>query len=1224
MTRPFDKHLDSDELNSLVSLREASVSGSEQVSEPSLRDAQRHVESCQGCSRKLRRHQFVHSEILRMRVPNPSPPTPQCVGDIERLEAAAGLLPEAKTKELMKHAAQCGHCGPLLKKVAEALVDEATPSEEALLASLQSTRPEWRKNMVATLRDSVGQGQQKRPWWRAMLAWPTPAYAFAGIAAIAIVAWISVLRLHTPSAEQLLAQAYSEHRTLEVRIPGAKYAPVHEQRGIGQSDFDKPQSLLKAKDLIGEELSKTPNDPRWLQAGARAELLDGNYEAAIKSLQQALKVQPDSPSLLADLGSAYFVRAEFANRPIDYGNALEALGKVLTQTPDDPVALYNQALTCEKMFLYSQAIDDWEHYLKIDPAGAWADEARERLRIIKERVRTHSRDQSRQLWELTAFPLRSINEIRNEISQRGDEYLQEATKRWLGEFSSQSDDRKREQMGTSLRILASSLSTIHSDDWLADMVASNRNLQMARALSLLSGAVEADASGRYDDGQALARRATSEFQLAGSIPGALRSRAELVYALDRSSRGRECLTAAAPLKRDLNPRRYSWISIQTATEDAICKLITASPSDAMQEARDAMNLAKQTGYNNLYLRAWSNAISIDSVHGDVEKAWREGLLALQFYWANAYPPSRLFQLCSELAFAGEDVGLWHASLRLSEEAVAALSTIHNLPVEATEHYRIASLAWSVGLQQKAEEHFKAADRIFASIPTSPTTRGFQVDAETWLASMEADRGNVDSARMLLEQARTDLNLVPTLTVPLRFYKTMGTISLHRGQFEDAERAFATAIQIAATGAGALRTTRERLLWDNEVRAAFRTLIEIRFKHFSDAHSALELWEDYRALPLHPIGLRASKGAQGINFETLEASSAVPELGLVDRIGPKLIRSTSLSYEVTPSGVMIWVLDDRGLSYAWSPIPASDLESLVGALKMQCSTPNSDTKVLDANARRIYDFLIGPIRGYLDPDRTLMVDLDDSLSGLPIEVLVDESGTMVGDRFVVARLPGIELLEEMRADHQLDTSSPALIVGPPALESSNINFPSIPDAASEASELSTILRKSQLLIGANATFDAVQARLGDVEIFHFSGHALSDEGRSGLLLAGTPSSEFPGQAELLDASRLELTKRNKLQLVVLAACSTSPRAHGTSLSADNLVMPFLEGGVPHVVATLWDVDSAATAKMAHVFYQYLLAGDPVALSLKRAKADLHRDPSLRHPYYWAGFTSFGRA
>ena len=80
------------------------------------------------------------------------------------------------------------------------------------------------------------------------------------------------------SAEPLLAQAYSERRTLEVRIPGANYAPLRVERGTGGSNLDKPESLLKAEALIGENLQKNSADPTWLQFKARADLLDGNYD----------------------------------------------------------------------------------------------------------------------------------------------------------------------------------------------------------------------------------------------------------------------------------------------------------------------------------------------------------------------------------------------------------------------------------------------------------------------------------------------------------------------------------------------------------------------------------------------------------------------------------------------------------------------------------------------------------------------------------------------------------------------------------------------------------------------------------------------------------------------------------------------------------------------------------------------------------------------------------
>ena len=91
-----------------------------------------------------------------------------------------------------------------------------------------------------------------------------------------------------------------------------------------------------------------------------------------------LDAQPDSPALLTDLATAYFQRAVATDRAIDYGQTIELLGRTLAKTPDDPVALFNRAIALQKMFAYNEAIRDWEHYLRVDPKGSWADEARRR------------------------------------------------------------------------------------------------------------------------------------------------------------------------------------------------------------------------------------------------------------------------------------------------------------------------------------------------------------------------------------------------------------------------------------------------------------------------------------------------------------------------------------------------------------------------------------------------------------------------------------------------------------------------------------------------------------------------------------------------------------------------------------------------------------------------------------------------------------------------------
>ena len=170
MTRPFDKHLDNDELDGLTSSHHASGRDSERLSEHELGEARRHVESCQDCSQKVQMHKSVQSEILRMGVGGNVPPSPDCVADIEWFNVAAGLVPEARSRELMKHAAQCGHCGLLLRNAAETFSDETTPNEEEVLVRLKSARPEWQRDIAETLRGSV-QDRHLEKGTQTVVAW---------------------------------------------------------------------------------------------------------------------------------------------------------------------------------------------------------------------------------------------------------------------------------------------------------------------------------------------------------------------------------------------------------------------------------------------------------------------------------------------------------------------------------------------------------------------------------------------------------------------------------------------------------------------------------------------------------------------------------------------------------------------------------------------------------------------------------------------------------------------------------------------------------------------------------------------------------------------------------------------------------------------------------------------------------------------------------------------
>jgi tetratricopeptide (TPR) repeat protein len=223
---------------------------------------------------------------------------------------------------------------------------------------------------------------------------PVPAWAYAGLASLVAVVVPTATR--PPSVDVLLARAYTEQRPFELRYAQADYGTLRVVKGSTDSSrLDRPPALLESEARIARELDAHPNDPRWLQARGRAELLDRDFDSAIADLQPHFTLRRVSTPLLTDLACAYFERAQAHGPQPDYKTALDFLNQALKMTPDDPVALFNRAIVYQRMQLYSQAIEDWRHYLGVDPNSQWAAEARKRLADVQQ-SQSSSKEQKRQ------------------------------------------------------------------------------------------------------------------------------------------------------------------------------------------------------------------------------------------------------------------------------------------------------------------------------------------------------------------------------------------------------------------------------------------------------------------------------------------------------------------------------------------------------------------------------------------------------------------------------------------------------------------------------------------------------------------------------------------------------------------------------------------------------------------------------------------------------------
>ncbi len=254
------------------------------------------------------------------------------------------------------------------------------------------------------------------------------------LAVVGILAWIQWQSSFTRTT-RLLNQAYAERRTIELRFPGATFGPVRVERGDRDALANQPSALLEAELIVRTRLRDRPRDPKWLEAQGRSELLDGQFDLAVESFERALESEPKSSALLIDLAVAHFESAEVSGSPVDYGRTVELLTQVLEKEPDNPTALFNRAVVLGKLRLYDQAVQDWTHYLRVDPKGSWADDARARLIVIQQKIQTQSRLYVAPLLSPLEFATLNSHDP-EKVDPQVEQYLVQCVQTWLPELFS--------------------------------------------------------------------------------------------------------------------------------------------------------------------------------------------------------------------------------------------------------------------------------------------------------------------------------------------------------------------------------------------------------------------------------------------------------------------------------------------------------------------------------------------------------------------------------------------------------------------------------------------------------------------------------------------------------------------------------------------------------------------------------------------------------------------
>ena len=1216
-----EKHLSAEQIDALVGTQPGGIEAREQSA--LFQELRRHLAACEACQRLVsvqeERHRILHS----LRAGAPGEITGNCPSEKSLRDLAGGILGEVEASEILSHVIQCDHCGPVLRQDGGLLNSEASPEEDAAISSLQSSEPAWQVRLAKRLSQGEPNERKLRANWTLLWSAPHLRWAFAGAAfAVCLVAGTWLFRRSQPMyAEELLATAYSESRTMELRVAGGKFAAIRVTRGKADSNLAKPVALLEAETLIGKKLAKNPGSGDWLAAKGRADLLDGNYDSAIDSLEHALKIDPTSTAAEGDLASAYFLRGEAKNRPIDYGAAMDLLGKALARSPDDPVLRFNRAIISEKMFLYTQALEDWQQYLRIDPSGPWALEAQQRFETLKEKLKKRDRSLAEPLLlpgQLAALDPQDPK-VKESIASRMEEYDHLVLRDWLpraypvraGNAADNSDIRK------ALAVLARVAVTENHDRWLTDLLASAPAAQFPMAVAALSESIRANDAGNYVIAGSEAARAQRLFKSANSQAGVLRSRVEGVYAVHLSHHGELCLRATAqPLAPSAT--EYPWLSTQFEIERANCYLLLNNLGDAQAILGPAATSARHASYPTLYLRSVGNVAEMESRTGHLSSAWARAADGLSFFWSAPLRPMQGYNLYTRLGSMAEQLHRPHLQVAIWRQALALIDSDEDYLLRAMAHSLAASAALRADMPDLARNEFAQAERLFALAPDTNAVVGNRMEAGIILAAVEVRDGRLAKARELLEALNPGIGQLSNDYVAIQFYSVLGEAERRLGRAREAEKALRAAVALSEVSLESLRSEKDRVSWTELSADSYLNLTQLKLDT-GDAEGALELWEWYRAAAsragrkLDQKQLpRAGQSASRFSPAALAEGPRLPELGQVRRSRAGMETRTVLSYAVFNDEVAIWLFDNRGIESKVVKKPAKDVDALVSRFVDLCSDPGSDPAQIEKAARPLYDLLIAPIADKISSDRTLILETDRSLDRLPVGVLTDHEGRFLSDFAPLVASAGVHHDGARSAPASLSPHSPALIVGVAIPVDADLGplHPAV-EAEAEAREIAEHFPAARLLIGEKGTLSQVRQGLPKASIFHFAGHAVASQTKTGLLLSD----------DVLSADMLESLEMEGLRLVVLSGCDTHSGSAGSSEDYDSLVRMFARAGVPELVASRWKVDSAATSFFMQKFYGALMSGKAVTESMREAQRALRARPETSHPYYWGAFANF---
>lgn len=1070
------------------------------------------------------------------------------------------------------------------------------------------------------------------------ISWRLLTIVLGAAVAIGLIGLLAY-RLRVSDSERgarLLVEAFSKRRLIEPRLSGGFRGGefnLAQNRGavINIDDVDRATELI--------ENAFDESDPHSRLAYGRLLLSKGGKGAdALKHLRLTVAELPDSSEAHNDLGVCLIEQGKLED-------ALDEFNLALKSKANMTEALFNRALCYERLLLRDAASQDYARALEIESDSTWVNEINSRLTETAAKIMPREQQTS----IIVRFEAALDRGDTGEANTIASGYL-EALLRYTSNTSNNcalaylkaaisGDQIEAEKILSKIRLIGKLLIDRNGDTSIADLASYFDNLpseERQAEANLITEYLDAEKrlnTKRASEAQSIYLKLSSQFANRGNY--LFQYYSEFGYAIYDYSTGLSANSVKKLEKSLATVEKHNWPYRRVLLFNQLAAVYSKLGQDSLTLKYCDMVIK---GGHNMPLavaKAYQYMANTYSNLGDIENTLLCLRRSTSLFISSLPTYSELSSNFESLATAYSLLGKHSLALLFAKDAIG-FSENKNI------NGRLAQVTSFIALEHARLNQFTEA--------TDELNRAF-----TYLDELEQKHraypesvvqlrgGNIAKLQNNAEQALQYYAKAELLTkqskgeaIPmLKILRGRAEAYIQKKEYGKANENLEQASQLIQDYRANITDRKNRSDFLQASQSVFDEMIVLNIRAFANWPKAFNLSEQSRARTL----LDDLSSEQRVSVGNPPASHPVNPLTLSEVRAALPDDLRVINYSVTNQKTFIFLITRTGTEWAESPATTEKLDQLVQQYMSDLKSM-APLEEVSESGRELYRNLIAPIEGRLGDGKQLCIVPDKAIHLLPFAALVDESNKYLIESYRISYAPSasvlVQCLEEARRKGTSGTEK-ILAVGNPLFNKDK--FPTlqdIPDAEREASHAASFYdpKDRVILTRKQATKEQVLAALKDCDVAHFSLHCLV-EAKSPWLAALVLAEPEPNAAvksssdnSLLSLNEVYDVRSQKMslprmRLVILSACESGLGQYYRGEGMVSLVRPFLALRVPTIVASLWSVDSQATAILMIDFHKErkannLAAGD----ALRAAQIKMARSASYRHPYYWAPFIAVG--